>query len=112
MVDGPEHAHAVELGAVDRGPDGLGAGGEDARRVGDARAVLERDTAGVGIERDGAARPQLDAPAGVPGAVGEGQVAGLGLPAQEVLRERRAHVGGAALGGEEHDPARPAGVPV
>ena len=32
-----EHAHAVELGAVDRRPDGLGAGGEDARGVRHAR---------------------------------------------------------------------------
>ena len=42
----------------------------------------------------------------------ERQVAGLGLPAEQLLRERRPQVRRAALGGEEHDPARAPGVPI
>ena len=114
MVDGPEHEHAVELGAVDPGGRGLGAGGEDAR--GGTRcssSVLEIvSAAAVRVEPGLAARarPQLDAPGGIPrepSGRGAGRGASLGSPRSRSFESGGRWYGVAALGGEEPRPNVP-----
>ena len=112
VVDGPEHAHAVELGAVDRRPDGLGAGGEDARGVRDARPVLERDAAAFRVERRGAAGRSSMPRAAYHEPSARGRSPGSVSPRSRSFESGGRWYGSAALAGEEHDPSRPAGVSV
>ena len=103
VLDAAQVVHAVELGAGNREPARLGAGGQQQPVVAQPLAVVERHLLQRRVHVDRrAAQAQLDVVVGVEALAVDVDAVAVGLAAQVVLRQRRALVRALVLGADEH----------
>ena len=108
-----QEQHVGMIGAGHGEGDGLRAGGEHERVIGERLAALERHRPRLRVERGGLGPvPEVDLVLGVPGGLLDRDLVRLGLAAQELLGQRGARVGRVLLGREHRHRAVAAGVAV